>query len=130
MADIFSDMAAVATELLAPASEGGFGSGTIKLVRLVAGAAPANEWDPPGPPTRQEILLRANAFGVHSNLVGTEASPGVAILATDKRVISAPIPGGYRPADLMEIDGKPVTILQVKNIVGAGTTSAIQFLVR
>lgn len=130
MSDIFKDAAALSTELLRPASQGGFGSGTIELVRLIPAPPPTNTWDPPGAPTRRRTLLNANAFGVSSKLVGMPTAAGTAVLATDKRVISAPIQGGYRPTDQLWIDGRPVTILQVKNIVGAGTISAIEFLVR
>jgi len=126
--DIFTRMAGVSTRLLRPASEGGFGSGTISLVRLTS--VPGVEvYDPPTT-TRVVTPLRANAFGVSAQLVGVEYSPGNAIVASDKRVISAPIAGGYEPEDIMEIDGKPVTVLRVKNIVGAGVVSAVEFIVR
>lgn len=128
--DIFTRMAGVSNRLLRPASDGGFGSGTINLVRLTPAAAPANEWDEPGDPTRTVIPLKANAFGVKAALVGKDIAPGVALLATDKYVISAPIAGGYKPEDILEIDGKPVTVLSVQDIVGAGTVSAIRFIVR
>lgn len=130
MADIFTRMAGVSNRLLRPASNGGFGSGTINLVRLVPAAPPANEWDAPGEPTRIVTPLKANAFGVKAALVGTDAAPGVAIMASDKYVISAPIDGGYQPEDILEIDGKPVTVLSVQDIVGAGTVSAVRFIVR
>lgn len=126
--NLFTRMAEVSTRLLRDADDGGFGSGTINLVRLTTTAG-AEVWEPPTT-TRVVVPLRANAFGVSAQLVGVEVAPGVAIVASDKRVISAPIAGGYKPEDILEIDGKPVTVLRVKNIVGAGIVSAVEFIVR
>lgn len=130
MADIFQRMAGVTTRLLRDPATGGLGSGTIAILRQTPGAAPANEWDPPSAPAVTVLPLRAQAFGIHADLIGQEVAPGVALKMGDKTVIAAPFTGGYQPGDVLTIDGKPVTILSVENIVGAGTVSAIKFMVR
>jgi hypothetical protein len=130
MANIFEDMAKVSAELLQPASTGQFGADSINLIKILASPPPANEWDPPTAPITVVTPLAAQAFGVSAKLVGTEVAPGVTIMASDKRVIAAPFPGGASPEDQIQIDGKLFTILQVENVVGAGAPSLIKFLIR
>lgn len=130
MADFYQDMAAMTRELLAPTDEGGLGQGKIELVRYVAGPAPANEWDPPATPSRQVTPLDGVASGVGKDLVGLPVETGGQIVATDLKIIVSPWGGEYDPADVIEVDGKPVTILRVKNIPEAGTVCAIQFVAR
>lgn len=131
MADFFDDMAAVARDLLKPSNQGGLGAraGAIKYVRYTPGTPPANPWDPPSTPVRTELAVRAQSFGVHKRLIGTEIANTV-IMATDKYVICERIPDGYQPTDVIEIDGAPTTILSVERIPAAGVISAIRFIVR
>lgn len=131
MADFYAEMAAFSNEILAPTSQGGLGQGVIKLVRYTpATPDPGEPWKPPLSPTRTETLLKGAARGVSKELVGSEAAPGVQINATDLTVIVAPWGGTYDTADVIEIDGSPVTVLRYDNIPAAGTVSAIRFIVR
>jgi hypothetical protein len=130
VADIYTRMAATAKRLLAPTSQGGLGQGTIELVRYIEGAAPANPWDPPATPAREITVLDGAARGVGKELIGAPVETGGQIVATDLQVIVAPWGGVVEPADVLEIDGKPVTILSVKNIPAAGTICAVRFVVR
>lgn len=129
MVDFYTEMAGVATSILSPTSQGGLGQGKIELVRY-ADNPPANAWDPPRPPTRTATLLKGAARGVSKEMIGAPVQNGGQIVATDLVVIVAPWGGQYAPADVLEIDGKPVTILSVSNIPAAGIVSAIRFIVR
>lgn len=130
MGDFYADMAQAARELLAPTDEGGFGQGSIQLVRYVAGAPGANPWDPPSAPTRTVTPLNGAARGVGKELVGLPVETGGQIVATDLQVIVAPWGGSYDPGYVLEIDGAPVTVLSVRNIPAAGTVCAVRFVVR
>lgn len=130
MGDFYDDMAGVARELLAPTSQGGLGQGSIVLVRYTPGPTPPNAWDPPSEPARTETALNGAASGVSKEMVGVEASPGTTIVATDLQIIVAPWGGAVEPADVLELDGSPVTILSVQNIPAVGTPAAIRFVVR
>lgn len=131
MADFYTRMAGVSQRLLRPTSEGGLGQGKIELVRYTpAEPDPDQPWLPPGDPTRTATTLKGAASGVGKELVGTEVSPGNAIVATDLQVIVAPWGGSYDPGDVLELDGSPVTILKIENIPAVGTVSAIKFYVR
>ena len=131
MADFFDDMAKMARDILKPSDQGGLGArtGSIKYVRITAGAQPANPWEPPNPPVRTELPVRAQAFGISQKLVGTPIENTV-LIATDLYVICERIPDGYKPTDVIEIDGKDVTILGVQRIPAAGVASAVKFFVR
>ncbi|MEC3912178.1 hypothetical protein U5A82_17365 [Sphingobium sp. CR2-8] len=135
MADIYTRMQATARRLLAPTDQGGLGQGEIAIVRYVAGEAPANPWEPPSAPTLERIPLDGAARGVGKELVGTPVENGGQIVATDLLVIVAVPESGYNaddyePADVLEIDGAPVTVMSVKNIPAAGTPCVIQFVAR
>jgi len=124
---IYTRARATADKLLDTAK---FGAGTITLVRKSITPA-VNSWEDPTITTTTEPL-KAQAFGVSREFIGLPANEpenGV-VLATDKMVIAAVPVMGYRPGDLLSIDGAPVTIISVKNIPGAGTVSAIKFVVR
>lgn len=129
MADFYTEMAGVATNLLSPTSQGGLGQGKIELVRYADNPS-ANPWDAPLPPTRTATLLKGAARGVSKEMIGAPVQNGGQIVATDLVVIVAPWGGQYAPADVLEIDSKPVTILSVSNIPAAGIVSAIRFIVR
>ncbi|ALC12480.1 hypothetical protein [Sphingopyxis sp. 113P3] len=130
MSDFYADARQMATELLAPTSEGGLGQGSIQLVRLVPGAEPTNPWDPPTAPTPQVTTLHGAARGVAKELIGAPVETGGQIVATDKMVIVSPWGGTYEPGDVLKIDGAPVTVLKIDNIPAAGTVCAIRFIVR
>ena len=129
MSDFYAVMAAMTAELLAPTGDGGLGQGSIVLVRYTPGEEPENEWEPPTEPTRSERTLAGAVKGVSKELVGTQAG-NTAIVASDLEVIVAPFAGEYDPADVLEIDGTPVTVLSVRNIPAAGTVAAVKFIVR
>lgn len=130
MSDFYADMRQMATELLAPTSEGGLGQGSIEIVRETPGAPGANPWDPPAPSTYARIPLDGAARGVAKELIGAPVETGGQIVATDKQVIVAPWDGAYEPGDVLELDGNPVTVLKIDNIPAVGTVVAIRFVVR
>ena|SRR5690625_2818996 len=127
MSDFYAEMGQMATELLAPTSEGGLGQGSIVLSRQ-SSTPGANPWDPPSV-TTQEETLRGAVRGVSKELVGVEVG-GTVILASDRQAICAPIGMGYTAGDTLIIDGVPVHIIAVQNIPAAGTVSAVRFIVR
>lgn len=130
MADFYDEMRGVAIELLAPTSEGGLGQGSIALVRYAPGAPGPDPWSPPSLPTRQVTPLNGAARGVAKELVGAPVETGGQIVATDKQVIVAPWGGSYDPGDVLELDGKPVTVLKIDDIPAVGTVCAVRFVVR
>lgn len=128
MADFYSQMAAVAAQLLAPTSQNGLGQGSIVLSHATAGTPGANPWDPVEPTMTTETLSGA-VKGVDQKLVGTEVG-GQVILASDRQVIAAVPSIPYAAGDSLSIDGKPVHILSVENVPAAGVAAAVRFLVR
>lgn len=130
MPDIYTRMRATAQRLLAPTSQGGLGQGTIELVRYIAGVPGRDPWSPPSPPEREVTVLDGAARGVGKELIGAPVETGGQIVATDLTVIVAPWGGTVEPADVLEIDGTPVTILKVENIPAAGIICAHKFVVR
>lgn len=130
MADIYTRMQATARRLLAPTNLGGLGQGTIELVRYVEGPPPANPWDTPTPGERHITVLDGVARGVGKELIGAPVETGGQIVATDLQVVVAPWGGEVEPAQVLEINGSPVTILSVENIPAAGTVCAVKFVVR
>lgn len=130
MPDFYTEMVGVTRELLAPTSEGGLGQGDIALVRYVPGPPPANAWDPPAEDERDITVLDGAARGVGKDLIGAPVENGGQIVATDLSVIVAPWGGSYEPADVLEIDGLPVTVLRAQNIPAAGPACAVRFVVR
>ncbi|MET0375648.1 MAG: hypothetical protein ABW128_15500 [Rhizorhabdus sp.] len=130
MPDFFDEMATVATDLLLPSDQGGLGAraGAVSFVRLTEVPA-VEEWDVPTY-TQATLDVRAQAFGVRKELIGTPTETGGAIVASDIYVIAERIPGGRQPTDLIFLDGKPVTILSAKDIPAVGTVSAHRFIVR
>lgn len=126
---IYDRAKATADRLLSPAKLGA-AAGTITLSRVTITPS-ANPWENPVE-TVQTETLKAQAFGVKSELIGTPANEpgGPVILASDLSVIAAVPAMGYRAGDLLAIDGRPVTIMRVENIPAAGAVSAVRFLVR
>lgn len=129
MTDFFDDMASMVYDLLAPSDQGGPGAVGVKYIRYTPAATPVNPWEPPAAPTATVIPIRAQAFGISKELVGT-AIEGNVLVATDEYVISERIPGGYQVGDVIELDGVPVTILSVRRFPVAGVHSAVKFIVR
>lgn len=129
MADFYEQMRQMASELLAPTSQGGLGQGVIVLVRSTPGTPNPNApWEPVTPTVTTETLKGA-ARGVDSRLVGTEVG-GAVILATDKQIICAPPVMQYQAGDTLSVDGVPVHVIAVEKIPAAGVTSAVKFIVR
>ena len=129
MPDIYTQMAAVAAQMLAPTSQGGLGQGQIVLTHSVPGAPnPATPWEPVEPTVTTETLKGA-ARGVDARLVGTEVG-GTVVLASDKQVTCAPPAIAYMAGDTLTIDGKPVNILSVERIPAAGIAAAVKFIIR
>lgn len=128
MADFYSDMAKMASDLLAPTSQNGLGQGTIILSRIIPGPPPDNPWEPPTI-VEQSEPLRGAVRGVSQELIGTEVG-GTVILASDRQAICAPPSMGYTAGDTLVVDGVPVHIVAVQNIPAAGTVSAVRFIIR
>lgn len=129
MPDIYTQLAAVAAQMLAPTSQGGMGQGQIVLTHSVPGAPnPATPWEPVEPTVTTETLKGA-ARGVDARIVGTEVG-GTVVLASDKQVTCAPPTIAYTPGDTLTIDGVPMHIIAVEKKPAAGTTVAVKFLVR
>lgn len=126
----YAEMAQTVRDLLQPDDEGGLGQGDIALVRSTPGPAPANPWDPPSQPIPVRTPLDGAARGVGKELIGAPVENGGQIVATDLSVIVTPWGGEYGPRDVLEIDGRAVTVLKVERIPEAGTTCAIRFTVR
>lgn len=131
MADFFDEMAATARALLKPSDQGGLGArtGSVKYIRYVPGPPPSQPWEPPSPAVPTTLDVRAQAFGMSKQLVGTEIA-NTTLMATDLYVICERIPDGYKPTDVIEIDGVETTILGVQRIPASGVISAIKFFVR
>ena len=127
MADFYAEMAQMASELLAPTSQGGLGQGSIVLSRQ-SSTPGANPWDPPVTTPMTETLKGA-VSGVSKELVGAEMG-GTVILASDRQAICAPPQMGYTAGDTLVVDGVPVHIVAVQNIPSAGTVSAVRFIIR
>lgn len=125
----YDDLQRMASDLLAPAADGGLGQGIIELVRTVPGTPdPAEPWKPVVG-TEDRETLRAAARGVDARMVGTEVG-GAVLVATDLVVPAAAPALDYQPGDVLEIDGVPVAVLGVEKIPAAGTTVAVKFYVR
>ena len=122
-------MAGVARDLLLPSDQGGMGaeSGSVTFVRYTAVAA-AEPWLPPPEPTRVELDVRAQVFGVGKELVGTPVPNGGQIVSTDLMVIAERV--DYEPGDVIELDGTAATILSVRRVPEVGVVSVVKFIVR
>lgn len=126
MADFYTEMAAMAQDLLAPTASGGLGQGVVYLVRVAAGSSPNNPWE--HAPAEKEIV-KAVVRGIDARLVGTEYGSAV-LLASDKEVITEVPSRSYAPVDSIEIDGVMHNIISVRPIPAAGIASAYKFIVR
>lgn len=131
MADFYEEMAVMARDLLKPSDKGGLGAkaGSIAYLRANPVTPPANPWEPPAPASWTELDVRAQSFGISKELVGTQVE-NTTLIATDLYVICERIPDGYKPTDVIEIDGQSTVILGIKRIPAAGIASAVKFFVR
>ncbi|SMC97137.1 hypothetical protein [Novosphingobium sp. B1] len=129
MPDFYSEMADVARDILAPTDQDGLGQGTIALVRYTS-QTEFEPWELPAPPSREVTPLNGAARGVGKELIGAPVENGGQIVSNDLTVIVAPWGGEVEPGQVLELDGKPVTILKVESIPAVGTTCAVRFVVR
>lgn len=130
MADFYSEMQAMARDLLAPTSQGGLGQGTITLTRRIR-IPPENSWeDPTWVTTTEEV--RGAVSGVSKELIGAPAGEpdGPVIVASDRQAMCAVPIMAYEAGDTLSVDGRPVTILRVDNIPAAGIAAAVRFVIR
>lgn len=129
MADFYSEMAAMAGDLLSPTSQGGLGQGTLVLTHSVPGTVdPAEPWKPVTPVTKTQSIKGA-VKGISSRLVGAEMG-GTVLLASDREAITEVPSIAYVAGDKLSVDGKQTHIIAVKRIPEAGVTSAVKFYIR
>lgn len=129
MPDFYSDLATMASELLAPTTQNGLGQGVIQLIRVTQGVVDPDKPWLPVQPTEQVEPLKGAVKGVSSKLVGTEVGSAV-ILASDREAICTVPSIGYEAGDILSVDGVRVNILSVQRIPEAGTTVAVKFIIR
>ena len=129
MPEFYTEMAAMARNLLAPTSAGGLGQGEIVLVHKTPGAPNPNApWEPVQPALQNEPL-RGAVRGVSKELVGVEMG-GTVILASDRQAITEVPSISYKPSDSLTIDGVPVQVIGFERIPAAGIASAVRFTIR
>ena len=129
MSDFYSDLATMASELLAPTSQNGLGQGVIQLIRVTQGVVDSDKPWLPVQPIEQTELLKGAVKGVSSKLVGAEVGSAV-IIASDREAICAAPAMQYQAGDILSVDGVRVNILSVQRIPEAGTTVAVKFIIR
>ena len=124
-------MAEMARDILLPSDQGGLGArtGSISYLRANPSVPSGSPWEPPAPVSWTELDVRAQSFGISKQLIGTEIG-NTAMIATDLYVICERIPDGYKPTDVIEIDGESVMVLGVERIPAAGIASAVKFFIR
>lgn len=134
MADFYADMAKMATDLLAPTSDGGLGQGIVQLMRIRIGEKP-NDWTD-APEFESLWTIRAAVKRLHQRYEN-----GVLIIETGDQLIVSPtavltklendsvnppqeVPFAPRNGDILVIDGVNRAIDNITPIPGAGTVSA------
>lgn len=120
----YQEMQDMVESMLVGDEAGGFGQGTIELVRLHQ-VRPANEWEVPPAPRREVTRLKGAVKGVSSKFVDNER-----ILASDLEVTVAAKSVTFEPTDSLLLDGTPVTVLQVMAMPAVGVTVAYKLIVR
>ena len=129
MVDFYREMQSMARGLLAPTSQNGLGQGELKLTRVTPGTPdPATPWIPVQPQTTTQTLKGA-VRGVDSKLVGTERN-GAVLVSSDLVAITEVPSIDYEAGDVLSIDGKEVTVLDVEPIPAAGVRSAVKWFLR
>lgn len=125
----YSEMRAMVRDLLKPDTQGGLGQGEIALVRVTPGTPdPAKPWEPVNSTTTKQAVKGA-VRGVSQRMIGTEVN-GTIILASDREAVCEVPSIAYQAGDVLQIDGRPVTVLSYSNIPAAGTPAAVRFIVR
>jgi hypothetical protein len=141
MADIYDEMAAMASELLAPTSQDGLGQGVVTLTRIVYGAADAETPWIPGAEATATYRMDGVAASIADEFVN-----GTTIFATDMMLTVGPVmtkthvdgvavaaevvATALQPGDVVSIDGGVVTIVKEMRLPKAGTLVAWKFVVR
>lgn len=116
----YARVAATARRLMTGAKQG-----NVTLTRTIPGEPdPSQPWVPVDPTEEAEPLL-AIVKGVSAQFVDGET-----IKASDREVLCAPPAMGIEPADVLTIDGKPVTVIRRTDIPGAGIVAAIRIITR
>lgn len=129
MADFYKEMAAMASDLLSPTSQGGLGQGVIELAKITSAVPdPTKPWEPPIEVEAKETVKGA-VRGVDSRLIGTEYGSAT-LLATDKIVITEVPKNAYSASDSIYLDGVKHRIIAVEPIPAVGVMSACRFIVR
>lgn len=127
MADFYTSMAAMASDLLSPTSQGGLGQGKIEIARTIT--VPGTEpWDEPTT-TQKATVIKGAVRGVDTRLVGAEVG-GTVLLASDRVAITEVPPVEYTSGDTLLVDGKPVHVIAVEKIPAAGIAAAVKFTIR
>lgn len=129
MSDFYSEMAQMASDLLAPTSQGGLGQGVLELTRVIPGVPDPDQPWLPVQPVRQTVPVRGAVRGISKELVGAEMN-GTVLVASD-RVAICEVPSiEYTAGDVLTVDGVPVHVIAVEKIPAAGITSAVRFYIR
>lgn len=116
----YARIASTARRLLDGAKQG-----SVTLTRTISSTPDPDEPWVPVPPITQSEDLSAVVKGVSARFVDGET-----VLASDREVLCAPPGMGIEPADVLTIDGDPVTVIRRTNIPGAGIVAAIRIIVR
>lgn len=126
-APIFIRARATANRLLAPNR---MGNANITITRRTR-VPPENSWEDPTWTTQSETL-RAQAFGVKKEWIGSPAGEGSGpvIVASDRYVIAALPAMSYEAGDVVSIDGNPVTVLSVQPSPATSDEAVLRLIVR
>ncbi|MDV3257745.1 MAG: hypothetical protein LOX97_08205 [Sphingomonas sp.] len=116
----YDDMQAVATDVLTE-----FAQGAVTLTRVTPGEVdPEEPWVVPEPETTS-YALKAAVRGVSQELVD-----GSEVVASDLMVTAAVPEIVPAMTDLLEIDGRAMTLVRIDAIPAAGTVVAYRLIVR
>ena len=102
-----------------------FSQGVITLTKPGTETPGPNPWDPPVVTDPVTHTLNATAKPVSEEFIN-----GTTIVATDIEITAAVFGADPDPADQMEIDGQPMTIIEVMRIPAAGTVVVWKLIVR
>ena len=110
---LYSDLAAMTVDLLAPDTAGGLGQGAIVIVRIAPGVInPASPETPVGP---VETLATVNQIAIPK----AEYRSGETVIQTDTAYMITPPPFDPKPGDLVRIAG--VTVGAVVHVERLGS---------
>ncbi|MGA0540724.1 hypothetical protein [Neotabrizicola sp. VNH66] len=134
---LYSGLANMVQNLLAPEAEGGLGQGVVELIRTIPGTQNASD---PWIADRPDVILET----LRAAVTGAEKyADGQMILQSDLRITAA-VPamewrmGEDMAPDLMHpgavlavrIDGRPLQVIRTRGIPAAGTPAAIEIIAR